>query len=90
MSVLFGSTTVLDGVAISPPEGVLTGANSVGSYQPYTAGFPPFRNYEYFTGDADEALIIRSGAGSASIATGCGVVPGATDPLPPAFELEQR
>ena len=63
ISVLFGSTEVLSNKNISgeqPFSGSgLSDKYSVGSYQDYAAGLPPNQNYEYFTGDVDEALIIR-------------------------------
>ena len=58
--VIFGSTIViLGGVNGGNPSRTGNLYYSVGSYQPYAVGDPPMQNWEYFTGDTDEALIIE-------------------------------
>ena len=64
ITVIFGTQQVLSNVVIAPPTNPFTAVYSVGSYQNYQSGLPPFRNYEYFTGETDEALTLRSGPGT--------------------------
>ena len=57
ITVSIGSSDILTSATI---VGDGLGGSSVGSYQPYTAGVPPYGNYRYFTGGVGEALTIRT------------------------------
>ena len=62
--VTFGAVIVLSNASISG-EDPSSGRVSIGEYQPYAAGNPPYGNHKYITGKTDEALsITRAGAGS--------------------------
>ncbi len=67
ISINFGAIEVLPASTISGPE-PRADANrfSIGTYQPYAAGFPPSGNHLYVTGKLGEALIITKNAGNTS------------------------
>ena len=65
ISVIFGSETVINQDVLSGHQPTV-GQFSIGSYQPYTYVNPasPSGNYEWFTGDTDEVLVINKSLGN--------------------------
>lgn len=63
VNVSFGAAIILNNVTLSGSVPT-AGAYSVGSYQPYATGTPPWGNHEYVTGKTDEVLTIAKGGAS--------------------------
>ena len=57
ITVAFGSTNVLTNVTIWGASAT-NGTYSIGKYQPYPVGQPPWGNHTYITGKTDEPLTI--------------------------------
>jgi len=68
ITVLFGSDTVIDAQELDGDTPNQATKFSIGNYQAYAAGAPPFTNYHQFTGKTDETLTIVKNTG-ATIAT---------------------
>ena len=66
VSILFGSTTLVDEADLYGDFPAWPARFSVGSFQAYAAGAPPSGNHKYVTGKTDEVLNITS---AASVAT---------------------
>ncbi len=63
ISILFDAVLIVDDESLEGDNPTVD-RFSVGSYQPYAAGLPPFSNFIYFTGNTDEVLTIVKALGS--------------------------
>lgn len=66
IALSFGDTEIISSAGISGgrPTGIFI---SIGSFQSYVSGAPPYRNYKYITGKADEAFKITLGSVSPTV-----------------------
>ena len=66
ISVAVGSNTLINALTVSGGTPNAASRFSLGNFQPYAAGDPPFGNYKQFTGKVGEALTIVKNAGNTS------------------------
>ena len=64
ISVIIGGSTVINALTVDGGSPNSASKFSLGRYQPYAAGDPPFGNYSQFTGRTDEVLTITKNAGN--------------------------